>query len=150
MADLKVFPLSEVSLHSSKKDCWIIVRGKVYDVTGFLEEHPGGEDVLIEASGRDATKEFNEVGHSSTAMAMMDGYEIGIVEGFKLENPPGKAKSSGDHSGISYSQKASTSLVKEEGPSGLASFMQFLLPLVILGVAVAAWYFLNSEKPKSS
>ncbi|XP_066355843.1 cytochrome b5-like isoform X2 [Miscanthus floridulus] len=47
----KLFAASEVALHASRKDCWVVIGGKVYDVTKFLEDHPGGEDVLLHASG---------------------------------------------------------------------------------------------------
>ena len=32
----------EVALHKSEESCWIIMNKKVYDVTAYLEEHPGG------------------------------------------------------------------------------------------------------------
>jgi cytochrome b involved in lipid metabolism len=35
----------------SDKDCWLVIEGKVYDVTPFLDEHPGGFDTLVSNSG---------------------------------------------------------------------------------------------------
>lgn len=37
----RIYELEECSKHKSEKDCWIVVHGKVYDVTEFLDEHPG-------------------------------------------------------------------------------------------------------------
>lgn len=37
----KVFTLEECKAHRTEKDCWLIIHGKVYDVTEFLDEHPG-------------------------------------------------------------------------------------------------------------
>jgi L-lactate dehydrogenase (cytochrome) len=34
--------VSEVSKHSTAEDCWVVVNGKVYDLTTFAPEHPGG------------------------------------------------------------------------------------------------------------
>lgn len=48
----KLFSASDVVGHASRKDCWVVIHGKVYDVTKFLEDHPGGEDVLLHASGQ--------------------------------------------------------------------------------------------------
>jgi hypothetical protein len=49
--ETKVFQFSEVQTHGSPTDCWLIIHGKVYDVTKFLEHHPGGDDVLLSATG---------------------------------------------------------------------------------------------------
>jgi cytochrome b involved in lipid metabolism len=49
--ETKVFQFSEVQTHGSPTDCWLIIHGKVYDVTKFLEHHPGGDDVLLSAIG---------------------------------------------------------------------------------------------------
>jgi hypothetical protein len=37
----RVIPVSEVAQHAKDDDCWMIIHGKVYDVTGFLVDHPG-------------------------------------------------------------------------------------------------------------
>uniref|UniRef100_A0A8C4SZN8 Cytochrome b5 type B n=1 Tax=Erpetoichthys calabaricus TaxID=27687 RepID=A0A8C4SZN8_ERPCA len=40
------------------KNTWVIIHDKVYDVTHFLDEHPGGEEVLLEQAGGDATEKM--------------------------------------------------------------------------------------------
>jgi cytochrome b involved in lipid metabolism len=47
----KTITLAECQGHMSDKDCWLVVDGKVYDVTPFLDEHPGGFDTLVSNSG---------------------------------------------------------------------------------------------------
>jgi cytochrome b involved in lipid metabolism len=45
------YTLEECKKHTSDKDCWIVVHGKVYNVTDFLEEHPGGYDIILTSAG---------------------------------------------------------------------------------------------------
>lgn len=37
--------------HTTKESCWLSIHGKVYDITKYLDEHPGGEDVMLEVAG---------------------------------------------------------------------------------------------------
>ncbi|XP_042217259.1 cytochrome b5-like [Homarus americanus] len=78
---LQVYTLSEVSEHDTFEDCWIILYDKVFDVTRFLLEHPGGEEVMMEHAGRDATIAFRGVGHSVPALQALDDYLVGILPG---------------------------------------------------------------------
>jgi len=81
MADLKVFRLSEIEKHNiakgEKKSLWTVIHDKVYDITQFLDEHPGGEEILIENAGIDSSEAFEDVGHSSDAREMLAEYYIG-------------------------------------------------------------------------
>ncbi|KAI0448643.1 FMN-dependent dehydrogenase-domain-containing protein [Xylaria acuta] len=51
----------EIASHRSTSSCWIVVDGKVYDVTSYLNEHPGGAAVLLKQGGTDATSEFRKI-----------------------------------------------------------------------------------------
>uniref|UniRef100_A0A8C7EGH3 Cytochrome b5 heme-binding domain-containing protein n=1 Tax=Nothoprocta perdicaria TaxID=30464 RepID=A0A8C7EGH3_NOTPE len=51
----------ELAKHSSKEDCWICIRGFVYNVTPYMEYHPGGEEELMKAAGTDGTDLFDQV-----------------------------------------------------------------------------------------
>merc|ERR1711971_1019963 len=51
----------EVAKHTSKTDCWVILDGKVLNVTSFLSQHPGGELAILTFAGKDATEEFNMI-----------------------------------------------------------------------------------------
>lgn len=74
---LKKYSWAEVEAHKSKESTWFVINHKVYDVTKFLDEHPGGEEVLLENAGRDSTESFEDVGHSTDAREMMKDYLIG-------------------------------------------------------------------------
>jgi len=51
----------EIDKHNSKTSCWVVIHGKVYDLTSFLPEHPGGSDIILKYAGRDATKAFDPI-----------------------------------------------------------------------------------------
>ncbi|XP_025936026.1 cytochrome b5 reductase 4 isoform X3 [Apteryx rowi] len=51
----------ELAKHNKKEDCWICIRGLVYNVTPYMEYHPGGEDELMQAAGTDGTDLFDQV-----------------------------------------------------------------------------------------
>jgi len=74
------FTKEEISNHCSTYSCWVIIRDKVYDVTPFIREHPGGMDVLLENAGIDATASFEASGHSADARSLMRKYYIGDVD----------------------------------------------------------------------
>ncbi|XP_070784250.1 cytochrome b5 isoform X2 [Enoplosus armatus] len=74
---VKYYRLSEIEEQNTFKSTWIIINNNVYDVTKFLEEHPGGEEVLREQAGGDATESFEDVGHSSDAREMARDMVIG-------------------------------------------------------------------------
>lgn len=137
----------------------------MYDVTPFLEEHPGGDEVLILAAGKfqliifllnlitcycisryptkritpsyewleiqfwiyaekDATDDFETVGHSLSAIEQMEKYYIGNIDMSTVPKP------------IDYRPPASQSATKSAESSGsLLKVLQILVPLLILGVA---------------
>ncbi|XP_050778266.1 cytochrome b5 [Gopherus flavomarginatus] len=95
------FTLAEVAKRSSSREAWLVIHGRVYDVGRFLEEHPGGEEVLLEQAGKDATESFEDVGHSTDAREMLKEYFIGEVhpcdrknEGSKDPNTTSSSQSS--------------------------------------------------------
>ena len=48
----EVFSMAEVAKHNSADSCWLVIDGEVYDVTSFLQEHPGGKRVLLKEGGK--------------------------------------------------------------------------------------------------
>lgn len=75
----KKISIEEVAKHQSDSDCWIIVHGKVYDVTGFLNDHPGGKKVLLKAAGTDASKQFDAFHNASVLAKYGPNFLIGEV-----------------------------------------------------------------------
>ncbi|NWS58466.1 CYB5B protein, partial [Chunga burmeisteri] len=76
--------MEEVGKRNCGREAWLVIHGRVYDVTRFLEEHPGGEEVLLEQAGRDATESFEDVGHSTDAREMLKQYYIGEIHPVRI------------------------------------------------------------------
>ncbi|KAG5306510.1 CYB5 protein, partial [Acromyrmex insinuator] len=75
--ELRIINLTEVAWHDTPDDCWLVIYDYVYDCTEFLNNHPGGQDILLEYAGRDATLAFISTGHSAVANATLERYKIG-------------------------------------------------------------------------
>ncbi|GMF37654.1 unnamed protein product [Phytophthora fragariaefolia] len=92
---LKEFTLEDVAAHKTAEDCWMVIRDegirKVYDVTAFLDDHPGGPEIMVDVAGQDATDEFEDIGHSNDARAQLKQYEIGKIKGDVKQDKPAKA-----------------------------------------------------------
>jgi 4-hydroxysphinganine ceramide fatty acyl 2-hydroxylase len=76
----RVFTRTAVSKHNTHKDCWVILGNNVYDVTDFLDSHPGGDDFILEHAGGPvdhimADPDSHE--HSKVAYDMMKEFHIG-------------------------------------------------------------------------
>ena len=74
-AQLRVIQQAELVQHASPESCWVVIRGLVYDVTQF--HHPGGNDRLFELAGRDATRFFERIAHSTAAHRHMGNLLVG-------------------------------------------------------------------------
>ncbi|KAF2027310.1 ferredoxin reductase-like protein [Setomelanomma holmii] len=79
MSELPIFTAADVSNHSTRNDLQVIIAGKVYDVTKYLRDHPGGADVLLEVAGNDATQAYADVGHSEDADEILKSFLIGTT-----------------------------------------------------------------------
>lgn len=64
--------VSELKKHNKANDCWIALKGDVYDVTPFLNLHPGGASRILEVAGGDATQKFYQIHSDETLDKMKD------------------------------------------------------------------------------
>jgi len=128
----KVFTYSEIKkMCESDNATLLVIHDSVYNVTDFLNEHPGGEEVLLEQLGKDATEAFEDVGHSSDARDMMKKYKIGELS----ESERTKKE-----------DKKASSVPKTGGASdGDSSWKSWLLPIAIglLATVVYRFFFLS-------
>lgn len=86
--ELKEYTADEVSKHTTQDDCWLVIGNqsnggpKVYDVTKYLDDHPGGAEVMLDVAGQNADEFFEDIGHSKEARQELQKYLIGT---FKLD-----------------------------------------------------------------
>ncbi|KAL5362932.1 hypothetical protein BJX96DRAFT_177620 [Aspergillus floccosus] len=85
---MREFTLEEVEAHKNKTDLWVAIHGKVYDVTKYAKDHPGGVDVLVDVAGQDATEAYEDVGHSEDANEILETYLIGTLKGAAAYKAP--------------------------------------------------------------
>ena len=76
---MSIFTLADISGHNTKGSSWIAIHNKVYDVTHFLQQHPGGEEVLLDVLGTNATESFEDVGHSEESRELLSRYLLGSL-----------------------------------------------------------------------
>ena len=55
---MKYYTMAEVRTHRTKEDCWIVISGNIYDITEFLQKHPGGSGMLMGVAGEEVTDYF--------------------------------------------------------------------------------------------
>ena len=79
-------PLPQVAAHDQEEDCYIIIGNKgnggpkVYDVTKYLEDHPGGSEVICELAGKYADDMFEDIGHSNEARKQLKEFLVGPLK----------------------------------------------------------------------
>ena len=107
--------------HNKRDDIWFSIHGRVYNVTKYLEDHPGGEEVLMDRGGQDASEDFEDVGHSNDARKTLAKYEVG-------ELPPSERRSTAASGG---------------GPGGGGGGMMMALPVLLVAAALGYYFFLQ-------
>ncbi|KAA0175652.1 hypothetical protein FNF27_02734 [Cafeteria roenbergensis] len=74
------FSRAEVAQHNTDGDAWLIVDGKVHDVTYFVDTHPGGPDAVLRNAGKDASEGFHGDQHPENVVETLADLRIGWVE----------------------------------------------------------------------
>ncbi|KAL3422499.1 acyl-dehydrogenase family protein [Phlyctema vagabunda] len=75
---------AEVAKNNTEESLWFVIDSKVYDVTDFLDAHPGGEAVLKQVAGQDATEAFYNL-HRQEVLQKYSNLCIGTLEGEKSQ-----------------------------------------------------------------
>ncbi|XP_047985122.1 cytochrome b5-like [Leguminivora glycinivorella] len=125
MSNQKQYTRAEVEAQNTQNATLFVIHNKVYNVTPFLDEHPGGHEVLVGVGGTDASEDFDDIGHSIDARDIMKKYLVGeIVESERVE----KAKKI-----VKWDD------VKNDGGSGFLSIWR--IPLIAAVVASLVYLY---------
>lgn len=127
--ELKEYYTEEVAKHNTEGDVWMIIGNdnnggpKVYDVTRYLDDHPGGSEVLLDVAGQNADEFFEDIGHSTEARKELAKYLIGTYKMTEAEIEELRAK-------------------EAEAKKGFGTSNIILMSIVFALIALG-WNFLN-------
>lgn len=79
---LRIYTAADVAHHVTKGDCWVVRNGKVYNVSDFVADHPGGDDLILKYAGQDVgaiMADEVEHEHSKSAYEMLGEYLVGKI-----------------------------------------------------------------------
>ena len=72
--------MADLAAHGTQADCWVGIEGNVYDLTAYLDKHPGGSDKIVGLCGTDGTSTFTgEHGSEQKPAAVLAGAQIGVL-----------------------------------------------------------------------
>ncbi|KAK3941630.1 cytochrome b5-like heme/steroid binding domain-containing protein [Diplogelasinospora grovesii] len=123
----------DVAEHNTKKDLYVVIHDTIYDATKFVDEHPGGEEVLLDVGGQDATEAFEDVGHSDEARETLEQLKVGVLKR-KPGDPKPKAPTPGS--------------IAPAAQTGAAGMGVGLYALVLIGglVAFGAYQYMQQQQ----
>mmetsp|Transcript_7249 Transcript_7249/g.15677 ORF Transcript_7249/g.15677 Transcript_7249/m.15677 type:complete len:138 (-) Transcript_7249:208-621(-) len=127
----KEITMEEVSKHNTTEDCWIVIGNddtggpKVYDITTYLDDHPGGSEVLLDVAGKDGDEFFEDIGHSNDARDELKKHMVGVLK-------------------LTPEEIEQRRLDKENKSGGGGGGGMGVVAVVVAAVAAAYFYYKNS------
>ncbi|MCL5774642.1 MAG: cytochrome b5 domain-containing protein [Patescibacteria group bacterium] len=78
---LATYTLAQVQSADSAQKCWTAINGNVYDLTKWIDQHPGGDKNILKICGKDGTQAFEKQhGGQSKPEQTLKGFQIGILK----------------------------------------------------------------------
>ena len=113
---------SDVESRKTSQSCYVTIGAKVYDITPFLEDHPGGGDLILEYGGKDVTsimKDEISHSHSEAAYEIMDEHLVGFVANESILKTVVESDHPDDILPLPPNQDGLEELQKHGSPNGL-------------------------------
>ncbi|XP_067203066.1 cytochrome b5 [Linepithema humile] len=123
-----VYTADEVAHHDHEGDLWIVIHGKIYNLTSFLKEHPGGEEVLLALAGEDGTDCFDSIGHSQEALLLREKFYIGELVGGPRSQPSRKQETNAERPATT----ANDDWQRKAPKKGTSSWLPYALVFAII------------------
>ncbi|KAL3693586.1 hypothetical protein R1sor_007237 [Riccia sorocarpa] len=76
----RLISMDEIKQHKSPEAAWTVLRGRVYNITPYLKFHPGGDDMLMKAAGKDCTALFNKYHAWVNAEFLLEKCMVGLLD----------------------------------------------------------------------
>lgn len=74
------YTLQQVQAHNTSTNCWVAINNKVYNLTNWINQHPGGASAIINLCGTNGTTAFNNMHTGNTTVAaQLNNYLIGNI-----------------------------------------------------------------------
>lgn len=70
--------MEEVKQHNTKKDCWVVLNGFVYDISQYILHHPGGSNCFMPPNSKDITRNYYAV-HPKVDPELIEKLKIGVL-----------------------------------------------------------------------
>ena len=73
-----VYTLEDVKKHNKRHDCWTVWKGKIFDITSYIDKHPGGK-VILKGAGKDCTKIYQKFHPWVNASYLIGNLQVGVL-----------------------------------------------------------------------
>ena len=121
-----VYSWEEIEKHNKESDCWIVIKDVVYNVTEWLNEHPGGREVILAEAGADATDAFEAIDFHTSSRT------LGFLEDTRI----GRVAKKGETTTDPKAAMAKKVVLKEAGTAGTSPLVY--VAVAVVGLAAAA------------
>lgn len=107
---MSLISFREIEKHTKENDCWVVFYDKVYDLSKWIKSHPGGADIILQYTGKDATQIFESFHSKDLLITLPQHYFIGNIDKSTIK-PHNIASSKTNNNSINYNLPSITSLL---------------------------------------